>query len=174
MTTQKPPQKAPKKKAKFYTPQNSLRLKAGYGGMDPAVMDRAETFIQANDYDFTDTAKSILDRLDRAVDAVKHDDHRTKEGINRIVAPIMELKANGAMFKFPLLTDVADIVLDFLENIEHLNDDAFEIVAIHRRTMRIIVDQKLRGTGGKQGDILVNELVEVCRRYNKKYNQDKG
>lgn len=163
-------QKTPKKKAKFHTPQNSLRLKAGYGGVDPKVMDRAEDFIKVNEYDFTDKAKEILERLDKAVEGVKRDDHRSKEGINRMVAPIMELKANGAMFKFALLTDVADIVLDFLENTDYLNDDAFEIVDIHRRTFRIIINSQLRGTGGKQGDILIDELNGACTRYHKKHN----
>ena len=171
--TQKTP-KAQKTKAKFYTPQNTLRLKAGYGGIDPVVMERAETLIQMNDVDFSGMAKDILARLDKAVEAVKRDGQHSKEGINRIVAPIMELKANGAMFKFPLLSDVANIALDFLENIDRLNDDAFEIVNIHSQTLRIIVAQDLRGTGGKQGDILVNELVEVCRRYHKKYSDNKG
>lgn len=164
--------KPPAKKTKFHTPQNTLRLKTGYGGMDPAVMERAENFIKDNDVDFTDIAKNILDRLDKAIDAMKHDDHRSKEGINRMVAPIMELKANGAMFKFSLLTDVADIALDFLENIDYLNDDAFEIVAIHRRTLRTIVTNQLRGTGGVQGTILVKELGDACRRYNKKYSKN--
>lgn len=160
----------PKKKAKFHTPQNTLRLKAGYGGMDPKVMDRAEEFIRVNDYDFTTQAKEILDRLDKAVEGVKRDDHRSKEGINRMVAPIMELKANGAMFKFGLLTDVADIILDFLENTDYLNDDAFEIVDIHRRTFRIIIGSQLRGSGGKQGDVLIKELNDACARYQKKHN----
>lgn len=170
--TQKTP-KAQKKKAKFYTPQNALRLKVGYGGIDPVVMERAELIIQNNDVDFTDIAKGFLDRLDKAVEAVRHDDRRSKEGINRLVAPIMELKANGAMFKFPLLSGVANIVLDFLENIDYLNDDSLEIVNIHRQTLRIIVGQDLRGTGGKQGDILVNELVAACRRYHKKHSENK-
>lgn len=163
-------QKPPKKKAKFHTPQNTLRLKAGYGGVDPKVMDRAEEFIKVNEYDFSATAKDILDRLDHAVDGVRRDNHRSKEGINRMVAPIMELKANGAMFKFGLLTDVADIVLNFLEDTDFLNDDAFEIVDIHRRTFRIIIGSQLRGTGGKQGDILINELESACARYQKKHN----
>lgn len=162
-------QKPPKKKPKFYNPQNALRLKAGYGGIDPVVMDRAETFIQSNDVNFTEIAKGILDRLDKIVASVKKGNQRSKDGINNIVAPIMELKANGAMFKFALLSDVADIALDFLENIEYLNDDALDIVDIHQKSLRIIVASQLRGSGGKQGDILIAELVDACRRYHKKH-----
>ncbi len=161
----------PKKKAKFHTPQNNLRLKAGYGGIDPQVMERAEEYIKTNDLDFTDLAKSILDRLEKAVEAVKRDDHRSKEGINRLVGPVMEMKANGAMFKYGLLTDVADIALDFLENADYLNDDAFNIVDVHCRTFSIIVNNKLKGFGGAQGGVLIKELQEACARYHKKHSK---
>lgn len=164
--------KTPKKKVKFHTPQNTLRLKAGYGGMDPVVMDRAETFIQTNDVDFTAIAKAMIDRLDRAFEAARATNNRSPEAIDRMISPIMELKANGAMFKFSLLSEVANIALDFLENIDHLNDDGFEIVAIHRRTLQIILKNQLRGSGGPQGTALIKELNEACARYHKKHNEN--
>lgn len=160
-----------KKKAKFHTPQNSLRLKAGYGGIDPKVMERAEEYIEKNDVDFTDIARTILERLDKAVEAIRRDDQRGKESINRMVAPIMEMKANGAMFKYGLLTDVADIILDFLENAEQLDNDALTIVDIHRKTFAIIINGRLKGTGGAQGDILIRELEDACARYHKKHGR---
>jgi hypothetical protein len=167
----------PKKSAakpKFYNPPNVLRQKAGYGGLDPKVMDNAEEYIKSNNVDFTQIAKGILERLDKAVALVRADDMRSKEGINRLIAPIMELKANGAMFKFSLISDVADIALDFLEDTNYLNDDGFEIVDIHCRTLHVIIHNQLRGTGGRQGDILISELTEACRRYHKKYGQIGG
>ena len=166
--------KPKKNKAKFHTPQNSLRLKAGYGGIDPKVMDRAEEYIEKNDVDFTDIAKSILERLDKAVEAIRRDGHGSKEDINRMVAPIMEMKANGAMFKYGLLSDVADIILDFLENAENLDDDALAIVDIHRKTFAIIINGRLKGTGGVQGDVLIKELDDACARYHKKHSKNKA
>lgn len=166
-------EKAKKKgaKAKFYNPPNTLRTKAGYGGMDHAVMERAEDFIQKNDVDFTSYARAILERLDRALEVVRIEENRTKESVGRVIGPIMEMKANGAMFKFDLLSDVADIALDFLENLDGFNDDAYEIVSIHRRTLSIIISNQLRGSGGKQGKLLISELHEACQRYNKRYGK---
>lgn len=156
-------------KAKFYNPPNTLRTKAGYGGIDPAVMERAESFIQKNDVDFTNFAMAILGRLDKSLEVVRVEDNRTKESVGRVIGPIMELKANGAMFKFPLLSDVADIALDFLENLEGFNDDAYEIVNIHRKTLHIIMSSQLRGNGGKEGRLLIAELHEACQRYNRRH-----
>lgn len=163
-----------KKKAKFHTPQNTLRLKAGYGGLPPQTMERAEEFIQNNDVDFTGIAQTILDRLDRSVEAVKRDQHHSKEAINRIVGPIMEMKANGAMFKYELLTEVADIILNFLENSPSLDLDILEIVDIHRKTFQVIITRQLKGDGGQQGDILIRELEEACARYHKKQAKKDG
>ncbi|QQG37129.1 MAG: hypothetical protein HYS17_05040 [Micavibrio aeruginosavorus] len=168
--TEKAKKKAPK--AKFYNPPNTLRAKAGYGGMDPAVIERAEDFIRKNEVDFTSYALSILERLDRALDVARIQENRTRELVGRVTGPIMELKANGAMFKFSLLSDVADIALDFLENLEGFNDDAYEIVNIHRKTLYIIISNQLRGTGGKQGKLLISELHEACQRYNKRYGRE--
>ncbi len=163
-----------KKNAKFHMPQNALRLKAGYGGLPPQAMERAEEFIRNNDVDFTGIAQSILDRLDRSVEAVKRDQHHTKEAINRIVGPIMEMKANGAMFKYELLTDVADIILNFLENSQSLDHDILEIVDVHRKTFQVIIAKQLKGDGGTQGDILIRELEEACARYHKKQAKTEG
>lgn len=158
-----------KKKAKFHNPQNALRSKAGYGGLAPQTMERAETYIKNNDVDFTGLAQTILERLDRSVEAVKRDQHYTKDAVNRIVGPIMEMKANGAMFKYELLTDVADILLNFLENSQNLDPDILEIVDVHRRTLQVIIVKQLKGDGGKQGDILIRELEEACARYHRKH-----
>lgn len=163
-----------KKKAKFHTPQNTLRLKAGYGGLPPQAMERAEEYIQNNDVDFTGLAQAILDRLNRSVEAVKRDQHHSKEAINRIVGPIMEMKANGAMFKYELLTDVADIILNFLENSPSLDHDILDIVAVHQRTFQVIISKELKGDGGKQGDILIKELEDACARYYKRHGKSEG
>ncbi|MFN3827963.1 MAG: hypothetical protein ACK4NR_10115 [Micavibrio sp.] len=160
----------PKKKAKYYSPQNSLRLKAGYGGIETSVMERAEELIVKNDIDFTNIFEAVMGRLDKSVAAVRKEETRGKDQINRIAAPMMEMKANGAMFRYPLISDVADIALDFLENLNELNDDAFNIVDIHRQTLRTILLSNLKGTGGKQGDALIRELNEACARYHKKYH----
>ena len=81
----------------------------------------------------------------------------------------MELKANGAMFEYPLISAVAGVLLNFLEVIPELNDDALDIVAVHRSTLNVIVTGKLRGGGGNDGAALLQELADACDRYFKKY-----
>jgi hypothetical protein len=81
----------------------------------------------------------------------------------------MDLKASGGMFGYGLVTEVADVALDFLERLDHLNDDALEIIEIHHKTLGTIIASGLRGNGGKAGLSLSKELYGACQRYYKKY-----
>ena len=84
--------------------------------------------------------------------------------------PVMELKGNGGMFGYRLITEIADIVLNFLENISELNEDVFEILEVHQKTLKIIIANKLAGDGGRVGKELAQELFKACNRYYKKYD----
>ena len=158
------------KKPRYHTPPNVLREKCGQGGINPDVIQHAQQFIDDNPQDFTPYAESYIERLDAAIAEVRRD--RSKRGLDvaqAIVRPVMELKANGAMFEYPLISAVAGVLLNFLEVISELNDDALDIVVVHRRTLGVIVASKLRGGGGHDGAALLQELADACDRYFRKY-----
>ena len=52
---------------------------------------------------------------------------------------------------------------------KELNEDAMGIIAVHRRTLNVIITSRLRGTGGKDGMALLQELADACDRYYKKH-----
>ncbi|HEY8190182.1 MAG TPA: hypothetical protein VIF12_05815 [Micavibrio sp.] len=154
---------------KMITPRHVLREKIGYGGIDPAVMERAEEHIAKNDVDFQPYAKGFLERIEQAVAVARPIKVRNRDAVDMIVNPVMELKANGGMFKYPLVTEIADIMLDFLEGLNSLNDDALDLVEVHQKTLHAIIGSKLSGDGGKAGKALANELYRACKRYHKKH-----
>ena len=154
---------------KYYTPPNVLRQKVGVGGMPDELVKKAEKFIQDNKFDFKPLALEIMKNFTTTLAEVKKSGQTDKKAIDRIGEPIMELKANGEMFRFTLLTDVAEILLNFLENIPSLNDDAYNVIAAHKNTLDVILKNDLRGTGGDEGHALSEELYAACRRYYTKY-----
>jgi hypothetical protein len=154
---------------KMITPRHVLREKMGYGGIDPAVMERAEEHIVKNDVDFQPYAKGFLERIEQAVAVARPLKVRNRDTVDMIVKPVMELKANGGMFQYPLVTEIADIILDFLEGLNSLNDDALDLVEVHQKTLQAIICSKLSGNGGKAGRALANELYGACKRYHKKH-----
>lgn len=154
---------------KYHNPANILRQKVGKGGLDPEILRMAEEFIASNQIDFTPHAEKILAKLAAAIREAKTKDRAERDVINTIAGPIMELKANGAMFRYFLVTEIADVMLNFLENITELNDDAFEIIGVHQKTLEAILANVLMGDGGREGRALAQELYDACNRYRKKY-----
>ena len=132
--------------AKYHHPPNVLRQRVGIGGIDEDLLEKAETFIQDNQYDFKPHAIEIMKRFKETLAAAKKSKTLDKKVINEIAEPIMELKANGDMFRYALLTEVAEILLNFLENIQKLNDDSFNIIDEHKNTLEVILKNNLRGS----------------------------
>ena len=163
------PDEGIKHKVKYFDPPNILRQKCGMGGLSPQVLSRAENLIDENELDFTPYTIDIMAELDKAIAEAKKAEKADKSHIEEIVAYIMELKANGGMFQYILITEIASVILNFLEGLDELNDDAFDIIEVHQRALRVITKHKLRGTGGKEGKALSTELFDACNRYRKKY-----
>jgi hypothetical protein len=158
-----------KKEVRFYDPPNVLREKVGTGGFDPVMLERAEEFIDQHQVDFTPTANDILKRLNKAISKAKKAPKADKEIVDSISGPIMELKANGSMFHYALVSEIASVILNFLENVEELNEDGFDIIDVHQKTLEAILASGLTGDGGREGRALAQELYQACQRYKKKY-----
>lgn len=156
-------------KVKYHNPPNILKQKVGTGGLEPHIIQMAEEFISTNQVDFAPHAEKILTRLAGAIKVAKSKDRTERDVIDTITGPIMELKANGAMFRYFLVSEIADVMLNFLENISELNNDAFEIIDVHQKTLEVILKSKLQGDGGREGKALAQELYDACSRYRKKY-----
>lgn len=163
-------EKGKTEKARFIDPPNVLRQKCGYGGLDQTRLLRAEEFIDSNELDFGPFALRLMERLDAVIADCRSGRLKGDRAIDELTKPIMELKANGGMFKYELMSEIAGIVLNFLENITALNDDVFEIVDAHQNTLSVIIASDLKGSGGKEGRALAEELFAACKRYYKKHN----
>ncbi len=161
-----------RKKAKFITPPNRLKLLAGSGGLPKGVIDRAQKFMDEFEVDFMPEAEKLITTMmsasDKVLIAVNENKPYDKE---EIITPVMQLKANGGQFKYELISDVADICLQFLEAIKEFTPDALDVVRAHHRTIEIIIQNNLRGDGGAEGAILVEELHKACNRYFKKHKK---
>ncbi len=170
MSTQDPEKQPQKQKARYIDPPNILRQKVGAGGIDPLRLTRGEEYIDNNDMDFTPYAQEIMQRLNDIMAEAKAGKIKGKSAVDLLTRPIMELKANGGMFRYMLVSEIADIVLNFLESIDKLDADAFDILDAHQNTLHVIISNKLQGGGGKEGRALALELYEACKRYFKKHN----
>jgi broad specificity phosphatase PhoE len=161
------------KKVRFIKPPNIFKQKVGSGGIDEALLEKSQQIINNTEFDFAPWAQQFLKELGDIVKearANKGQDFKiTKE---KMIAPVMQLKANGGMFRYQLLSDVADIALQFLEAVETGNDDTLDVIVAHENTIKIILGNKLKGDGGRAGFALIKELDNACQRYFKKYGKE--
>lgn len=156
---------------KIITPRNILREKIGYGGIDPVVLDRAEEIIRNSEkeFDYAEYAHDFLARMEKVMAEARKSSRNDKNVIKALTNPVMDLKASGGMFGYALVSEIADVILDFLEGLEALNDDALEIFDIHHKTLNAIITNGLKGDGGAGGLALSKELYRACQRYQKKH-----
>lgn len=162
----------PPQQVKIIKANTQLQTKAGIGEVDTARIEKAEKVIQNNTEDFVEIASGFLSRLEDSVTRAR-DDHGKNQlpmagKIAGMTQPVMELKANARMFKYDLVTALANVMLGFLENIKDLDSDAIEIVAAHHTTLKIIIMKKMKGDGGTNGALLRTELEDACERYFKR------
>lgn len=154
---------------RFIKPPNKLKQKAGTGGIDEKLLDKAQSYIEKSELDFTPFAQRYLAELAKYAREARQSNDNFATAKNRLIGPVMQLKAHGGMFKYQLLSDVADIALQFLESIESMDEDAFKVINAHENTIKIIITNKLTGNGGREGYALVKELDKACQRYFKKH-----
>lgn len=157
----------PRRKAEFMRPVNVLKQKVGSGGLSDDILNRAQKLLEENSVDFKPLAiiylASLMNGINMAKGAKASDD--TEEVIANMLYPAMQLKANGGMFQYALMTIIADKLIQFLEVIKEPDIESVEIVLAFHTTMEAVIYGEIKGDGGKQGKELVHALTDACMRY---------
>ena len=164
----------PRRRAEFIKLPNLLKVKVGSGGLSEDILDKAQALLENNTVDFQPLGEMYLATLMKGIELAKNagikDD--SEYVISSMLYPAMQLKANGGMFRYQLLSDVADIALQFLEAVDIGNDETYDVIKAHENTIKIILASKLKGDGGREGYALIKELDNACQRYFKKYGKE--
>ncbi len=156
-----------RRKAEFIRPPNTLKAKVGSGGVSETILAKAQAVLENNTVDFRPLAEMYLENLLKGVDKARtltqKDDRENV--ISHILYPAMQLKANGGMFHYNLVTKIADKLVQFLEVIEELDLAAIEIILAYHATLRAIILGGIKGDGGTHGQELLEALDDACTRY---------
>lgn len=165
----------PKRKAEFIKPPNTLKAKVGSGGISDQILAKAQALLENNSVDFQPLAEMYLGSLVKGIEQASASDQKldTETLITGMLYPAMQLKANGGMFHYPLVTTISDKLVQFLEVIEEADIDAVEIVLAFHTTIRAVVLGKITGNGGRHGEELIGALDDACMRYFERYPENK-
>lgn len=164
-----------RKKPKTYKASLLLQNKVGIGPLDQKIVEKAQNAIDNNEVDFTPLGLQFLEKLTENLDKVEKElgVGNIDEQKQLITRPVMELKANATIFHYSLIGNLANIMLSFLESINEIDKDAVSIVRAHHTTLNAIILKKMKGDGGKNGEIFMSELKQACARYYSKKKKEK-
>jgi len=156
-----------KKEVKKIRASNALAQKIGAGDVDSKKIAAAQDVMEATEIDFGEIANPFLEKLQAAVVAAqaREGDADGKALIESITNPTMNLKANAATFNYPLVSEAAGTVLNFLDMLQTIDDDIVVIADNLHKAITVIVSQKMSGADNPIGKTLVKEFKDVCQRY---------
>lgn len=162
----------PRRRAEILYPPNTLKAKVGHGGIDEKLILKAQKIIEETKVDFLPIGQRYLSSLQEGIRTTRTNRGKMDEEglIATMLYPAMQLKANGGMFGYPLVTAVAARLIRFLEHIHDCNEDALEVVSAYTDALSAIL---LMGEGNKQvvdhASDLHSALDEACVRYFEKH-----
>ena len=154
--------------SKLYTPKNKLKNKVGNGGFNPVHLEDAQASIDNNDVDFVPIAAGLIKTLDEAIE--EHaDDQESVELRIKMLDELTQLRAQGSMFKYPSITAITDVIVDFLDSVDGMNKTIVQIVTKYSQSTKIILGKKIQNDADKVCVAVIGELREVCEKYKSKF-----
>jgi hypothetical protein len=151
--------------AELLIPPNVLKEKAGSGGLDERTLVKAQDSLANNTVDFAPIADTLLGILNEAILNAKSGTAQGEAAIEAMMHPVMQIKAQGGMFDYALVTELGNLLLNFLETVTKIDDDVLAIVIAHKQAIGAIVAGKIKGDGSQIGKDLRNALSDACNRF---------
>ncbi|MDH5723517.1 MAG: hypothetical protein OEY94_09380 [Alphaproteobacteria bacterium] len=167
----------PKRDAQFITPPNTLKSKVGDGGLTEVILNRAQDLLENNTQDFRPLAEIYLEQMQNGLQSAQNaltadtDENKNEKLIAQILYPCVQLKANGGMFHYQLVTDIANVFVKFMEVVERLDAETLEIAQAFYTSIKLIINGQIKGDGGPKGKALMDELNSACKRYFEKHKE---
>ena len=157
----------PRRNAEFINPPNIMKQKAGFGGLSEDILDKAQKLLEENSENFVPLAHLYLTTLMQGIEMAKGYSHAddTEQVIANMLYPAMQLKANGGMFHYNLVTRIADKLVGFLEVLDEPEIEAVEIVLAFHTAIHAVIHGQITGNGGEKGEELLVALNDACLRY---------
>lgn len=155
---------------KLVVPENALKKKVGNGGFDQATLQRAQHSLDNNTVDFRPVALQLSKELDDVIKKVRSTSFTDPEHMGALMYPVMQLRAQGGLFHYPVITKVSHIIIDFLENISGLDGTVIDITDAYRKSIQAFARFQIKDETSKEGKEFCDALNGACNRYYKRKN----
>jgi hypothetical protein len=153
--------------AELIHPPRKLKEKVGSGGLDRGIIAKAQQQLETNSIDFKPIGLHLVGIIEKTLQDIQSGKLRGKPAIKSLLYPAMELKAQGAMFHYPLVSDISATLINFLETITEINADVINLVTGYKMVTMAIFSKGLTGNGGTAGEELRTALADAYNRFYK-------
>lgn len=154
-------------KIEIINPPNTLKSKiivGGPGAVDPNTLERAEAVIAGMSDNYLKSVQDDMARISSAFERLKN---VTGDGSTPVIEEIFQIshdvKGQGGSFGYPLLTAIGNELCRLIEKMGNdIGPSEIEAVRIHIDAMKLVVSERMKGDGGKQGKTLLVGLQQMC------------
>lgn len=116
--------------------------------LDEATLKKMEQLVENSSAEFLNETVESLKGLREALGRAASDPSARHEVLDHIREEAFQIKGMGGVFGYPLLTEFAKSLHDFLKELEDLDELQQEIVSIHIDTLYVVVSHRIKGSGG--------------------------
>ena len=123
-----------------------------------ARAEQATTALRAN---YTEWARIDVNHTQALLDAAKKRPEGRREQLDLLHAAMHNIKGQGASFGYPLVTRIGQSLCRLVAPGRAIDEAGLKIAQAHLDALKLVLDQKVAGTGGEVGDKLAARLEDL-------------
>ena len=146
---------------------NSLKkakMGSGPAKLDKALLERAEAAVQKLEVNYSEWVKDDLDEIEKTLRKLIAAEGKDLDALKALYRVVFDTKGQAGSFGFPLLTEAAGSLAEFICDRTELDRFAIEVAAAHVSAMRAIVKENVRDDGGQTGAELMAGLQALVAK----------
>jgi len=151
-------------------PPNTLKDKVregGPGAVDLATLERAENVIAGMADSYLEWVQEDLVRIDAAYKALAAGKAPRKDEAEQVFQIAHDIKGQGGSFGYDLMTMIANELCRLIERQDDFGNAEVQAIKVHIDAMKLVIQNRMKGDGGANGQALVDGIRQVGDKLNK-------
>ena len=132
---------------------------------DPEMLKAAEEKIQNMETDYADWVRESVELLQQAHHRCVEEPEKAHEHFATINTLALELRGQGGIFGYPLITQFGKSLYDISGEGTVLSAQLLDLIDSHIDLVKVVINQKVAGDGGDVGRQLLQSLAEAKRKF---------
>ena len=145
-------------------PPNTLKSKVregGPGAVDLATLERAERVIEQMADSYLEWVQEDLVRMDAAYKALAAATGDRKAEAEQVFQIAHDIKGQGGSFGYDLMSLIANELCRLIERQDKFGTGEVQAVKVHADAMKLVIQNRMKGDGGANGQALVAGIRQV-------------